>query len=178
MSKAGARSITPEDVRALVSYDPLTGAMTYKTRQPGKYGDARAIKIFNTLYAGKSLTKIKYANGVFYSTVWGVRMPSLRVAWMLDQGTVPDEVVPRDGDQSNTAASNLQNVSTRHRNRRNNTIPSNNTSGYRGVHWCNTYNLWIAQIDGKFLGRFAKKESAVAARRAAEIKYGYKVADT
>jgi len=47
------------------------------------------------------------------------------------------------------------------------------------VHWCNTWNRWIAQINingkRKKLGSFTDVESAIQARKDAEIEYGYHV---
>lgn len=53
-------------------------------------------------------------------------------------------------------------------------MPSN-TSGYTGVKWEKRRNLWLAEIQFKskiyYLGRYKKKEDAIAARKEAEEKY-------
>jgi hypothetical protein len=52
---------------------------------------------------------------------------------------------------------------------------SSNTSGYKGVTFCKTTNMWRSQItfEGKtiFLGRFDTKEEAYAAYKIAAIVY-------
>ena len=54
-------------------------------------------------------------------------------------------------------------------------INKNNTSGYRGVTYSKRYKKWVAQIShnrkNHILGRFDRKEDAIAARKAGEIKY-------
>ena len=54
-------------------------------------------------------------------------------------------------------------------------INKNNTSGYRGVTYSKRYKKWVAQIShnrkNHILGRFDRKEDAIAARKAGEVKY-------
>jgi hypothetical protein len=58
-------------------------------------------------------------------------------------------------------------VCTPNQNTVNSRISTRNTSGYRGVHWCNTYRIWRASIkDGsayRTIGRFNSAEEAAAA---------------
>lgn len=57
----------------------------------------------------------------------------------------------------------------------NDTPPVNNTSGTKGVSWCKDRNKWEAYIaiNNKkiHLGRYAKLEDAIKARKAAEDEY-------
>jgi len=52
-----------------------------------------------------------------------------------------------------------------------------NTSGTMGVSWYKDRKKWYARISSDdeviFLGMFDHKEDAIAARKAAEVKYGY-----
>lgn len=54
-------------------------------------------------------------------------------------------------------------------------LNSNNSSGIKGVYWCNSREKWVASIkvNGKreFLGYFNDKEEARVHRREAEIEY-------
>ncbi len=56
-------------------------------------------------------------------------------------------------------------------------IPSHNTSGVMGVYWVKRLSRWEARIsiDNKEipLGTHAHKSDAIAARKAAEVKYGF-----
>ena len=62
-------------------------------------------------------------------------------------------------------------------NTRNASRRSDNKSGHTGVHLDKASNKWEAQIQikgkSKYLGQFIKKADAIAARVAANIKYGY-----
>lgn len=59
---------------------------------------------------------------------------------------------------------------------------SDNTSGYRGVHWLKPSSRWVATISvggkRKFLTSTKDLQKAIAVRKAAELKYfGYSVED-
>jgi hypothetical protein len=60
-------------------------------------------------------------------------------------------------------------------NRRNAERREGNKSGYKGVHWCNRDQRWIARIvtSGKsiYLGRFLSPEEAHAAYRNAVARH-------
>ena len=56
-------------------------------------------------------------------------------------------------------------------------VRATSKSGYRGVHWCNTYQKWIAKImlnqKSFFIGRFDdKKEAALAYNERAKELFG------
>ena len=55
------------------------------------------------------------------------------------------------------------------------TPPKNNTSGHKGISWDADRKMWIAYINVHnkrvFLGRYAKLDAAVEARKRAEEKY-------
>jgi hypothetical protein len=81
-----------------------------------------------------------------------------------------------DGNGLNNRSDNLRLV-THQENHKNRKLGSNNDSGHQGVSWHNARQKWGAYIwvggKNKFLGYFDKFEDAAAARRAADIKYGY-----
>lgn len=77
--------------------------------------------------------------------------------------------------------SNLR-IGTKAENMRNTQKPITNTSGYKGVYWNKSRQLWVAQIacginskNGKkkcyYLGSYKNIEDAIAARKAGEEKY-------
>ena len=77
-----------------------------------------------------------------------------------------DHIQPADGSHAQDRLSNLR-IASRSQNLMNQTIRSNNTSGYKGVSWQKTVNQWKAQIVScgrhKYLGLFATPEAAALA---------------
>lgn len=100
-----------------------------------------------------------------------------RIAWCLVKGSWPAQEIDHiNGDRADNRLANLRSVS-RAKNQRNQKMPSTNTSGVVGVCRHNQSSKWRAEIyaSGKqvCLGVFDEKAEAVAARKAAERKYGY-----
>ena len=64
---------------------------------------------------------------------------------------------------------------TKKQNAENSRIPSNNTSGYKGVSWHKKASKWLAQIwhggSREYLGLFTNKKDAISARKKAEREY-------
>jgi hypothetical protein len=87
-----------------------------------------------------------------------------------------DEVDHIDGNGTNNIWNNLRAV-TRADNAKNMRKSSANTSGVTGVVWIKRIKSWKSQImvNGccKYLGYFRSKEEAIAARKAAEVLYGF-----
>lgn len=69
------------------------------------------------------------------------------------------DVDHKDGDTLNNQRENLR-LATRSQNNANSKIPKTNTSGYKGVSFCNERKLWHASIKSKSLGRFDSPEEA------------------
>jgi len=99
-----------------------------------------------------------------------------RLAYLYMKGWMPVEVDHEDHIRDNNSWGNLK-PATHIINGRNKALTSTNTSGVCGVHWDKSRGKWQAgaMVDGKtiHLGRFDKFEDAVAARKAADIKYGF-----
>lgn len=62
-------------------------------------------------------------------------------------------------------------------NGKNSALSSINKSGFTGVHWNKRCSKWVANIGvngkNKYLGSFPDINEAIAARAAANIKFGY-----
>lgn len=87
----------------------------------------------------------------------------------------PNEIVDHvNGDRLDNRKSNLR-LCTNAENSRNANISKNNTSGYKGVSWDKSRNLWHAQImvDKRtiHIGRFGDKLEAAKAYNKAAVKY-------
>ena len=80
----------------------------------------------------------------------------------------------KDRNPFNNRKENLRKASFAE-NAQNSSIHKNNTSGFTGVHWDKTHNVWIVQIGyhnkRKKIGSFVNKKDAVIARLKAELEY-------
>lgn len=84
------------------------------------------------------------------------------------------EVDHVDHNPLNNRRSNLR-LCTHSLNLKNRLLSSNNTTGFQGVYLDKRRKIWYARIivDGKYihLGHFSDKESAISARKKAELKH-------
>lgn len=147
-------------------YDQETGVMYWKVRR------------HNGIYPGDVAGKRNKRRGYIHIWLDGVLHLGHRVAWEINNGEIPDNKVidhinhvPWDNRMSNLRmVSQIDNM-------RNNKKSSRNKSGYTGVMWREKEQKWLASITVNrvrvYLGRFEDKEDAIAARKAAEIKYGF-----
>jgi HNH endonuclease len=88
-------SITQEQLRALLCYDPVSGEFTRRTQQ----GMARV---------GMPVGRKYHANGCVYISVCGGRWPAQQLAWLYFHGVWPDrEVIFKDGVRHNVSIWNL-----------------------------------------------------------------------
>lgn len=100
-----------------------------------------------------------------------------RVIWLMAFGVWPsDQIDHIDGNRGNNLLSNLRDVVSRE-NSKNQKLRKTNSSGVPGVSWNSRDHRWQAHISGNgkriHLGYFTDLDSAVAARKAAELTHGY-----
>ena len=169
-------SITIEQLRETLKYDPSTGKFTWCRRTEDYPASLASIRAFNTILAGKQVYEENH-RGYGRMTLLGRRYKSHRVAWAMHTGEWPaDQVDHINGDRADNRIKNLREA-TQTDNSRNTKIPANNMSGVIGVYWDKVARRWRASIAGagkqKHLGTFENFDDAVAARAAAEVKYGY-----
>lgn len=153
--------LTRERLRHFLIYDPETGVFTRRISS----GTARSGDV-----AGCTRP-----DGYIYISVEGRQYLAHRLAWLDQHGYLPpDHTDHIDGDRRNNRIANLR-PATCAENLRNSRTPVNNTSGAKGVYWSKKRRKWVAQIAyGRSvinLGGFTRKESAIAARRAAEAEF-------
>lgn len=147
---ARGQSLSAEDVRDVLSYEPETGILRWKrTGARRQAGD-----VAGTYSKGYVLVGIGYH---LYK--------AHRLAWLIHYGRWPDGQVDHiDGNRSNNSIANLREASCR-QNARNRPKQGNNSSGYKGVSLLK--GRWRAQIttaDGhKHIGMFDTPELAYAA---------------
>lgn len=162
----------PSFIREIMSYDAKSGFLYWKHRKDMP-------KTWNTRFANKKVkTNGSNQTGIKYN---GQRFHMLyhRLLWCHYYGKWPESNLVIDhinGDNSDNTIDNLRLV-THTENNRNRSTPKDNTSGHVGLYWMNSKKKWLVQIgsNGKnvHVGYFKNKDAAIAARKEAEIKYGY-----
>jgi hypothetical protein len=173
-------NITPEIVRALLDYDPATGALSWLPRTPDVFCDDDMMTAdvrcagWNNRYAGKPALMGKTRNGYLGGRIFDINVLAHRIAFAHCNGFFPEEVDHLNGDRTDNRAANLR-AATKLENRRNqkrrdNPLPT-------GIYWNRNRRRFVAQIGvnygTKYLGSFSDLDAAVAARRQAERHYGF-----
>lgn len=157
--------MTADEARRRLNYDPATGKITWKLRSPSasKTGKCGCIvKRRHTHYININIDDM--------------RLYAHRLAWLIMTGEWPIGIDHIDGNGTNNAWNNLREVGQA-QNRKNMRMAVTNTSGFTGVHWDCIHHQWYSQIrsSGKqiHLGTFTNIDDAIAARKAAEVRYGF-----
>lgn len=84
--------------------------------------------------------------GYWTLQVRGHKYLSHRVVWALHHGDPdPLTVDHKDNDRGNGRIENLR-LATKAQQMYNQPITSRNTTGVKGLSWCNTRNLWVGQV--------------------------------
>lgn len=170
-----------EDLRALLAYDPLTGGLTWKHRDPstfnvGRYPVERIAKRWNSQFAGTAAMTTVSPSGYRYGAIRDEKLYAHRVIWKFAYGSDPDVIDHINGDPGDNRLTNLRSV-THAENGRNVKVPADNSSGRVGVRWNDECGKWRAEIQAngrrEYLGSFATFEAAAGARRAAEQRLGF-----
>lgn len=168
--------ITQEDLLEVFKYDAETGSLTWRKRPLSHFTSDGHFKRWNKRYAGTLAFLQVDKDGYLAGTVYGLRMMSHRVIWMLVFGEWPENIDHINGVRHDNRLKNLRNVSCSE-NSKNMRMPIKNKSGQSGVCWHKREQKWYSQI--KFnkkmihLGCFDDFNDAVIARKAAELKYGF-----
>ena len=163
MSKTVIYTLTQAELKATVTYNPETGAFT---RVPSRYTQWKA-----------RVCKTRDKDNYIIMKVYGTMYRSHRLAFLYMTGKFPvDQVDHRNGIEDDNRWENLREADN-HIQQHNRKKGVKNTSGYIGVHLNRKSNKYHAtmRVDGNkiFLGGFDKIEDAVAARKKADVKYGY-----
>ena len=103
------------------------------------------------------------ASGYRVITINGKKIHAHRLIWLWHNKTLPLMVDHINRDTLDNRIENLREADYV-RNAYNSKLKSDNTSGVKGVSWCNTYNRWVVQMYAnrqKVTGRFKTFEEAV-----------------
>jgi len=157
-------NVSLERLKQVLRYDPDTGHFTWRVEI--KKGQVKAEDRAGA-HLAPTQRKALISND-------GIRYAAHRLAWFYQYGEWPNERIDHvDGDSSNNRISNLRQA-THSQNMHNRKRCSRNTSGAKGVFWCEHRNKWRARIgnNGKTqsLGRYDTIEEAREAYRIAAEK--------
>lgn len=146
-----------EEVRKLLSYDPLTGVFSW--RQSGKGRNSGAAGAVG-------------GNGYRQITIRGRKYQAHRLAVLYVSGRWPvGDVDHINGDRDDNRVANLRSVSRALNMQNQHVIQSRSKSGVRGVSWHVAAAKWAARIGKIHLGLFDSIEEAASARVKAELAY-------
>lgn len=155
--------ITQEALKEQLYYNPETG---YFIR---RVVNSRCVKV-------GEIAGCVVRHGYISIMVNNKSYPAHHLALLYMTGEMPKEVDHINHIEGDNRWVNLRAV-THQENQRNRSMNKNNSSGFNGVRFDNSREMWRAQIGingvHKNLGRFKNIEDAIAARKAANIKYNY-----
>lgn len=174
-------SLSLNDLRELVRYEPETGAIYWLHRDPRWFSGERHRKAWmacwNSRYPGNRADTVLDSKGYPIVRVLGEKFFAHRLAFALIFDRWPERHIDHiDGNRTNNRIANLREVD-QGANQRNRGLTRANTSGVVGVSWRERDKRWVATIRNRgrneFLGHFTTKEAAVAARQAAAERLGF-----
>jgi hypothetical protein len=162
-----APTLTAEQLRAKLDYDPLTGVLTWRHRDD-------VLPRVNKRFVGKPAGCDDGQYGYISIRLLDRLYQAHRLVWLHVTGEWPDRLIDHvDLDPKNNRWDNLR-LATKGQNMMNQEAPRHNTSGIKGVTWNAREHKWQAQIqvDGKnhHLGTYERIEDAAEARRSAATR--------
>lgn len=154
-----------ERLNELFLYMPETGNILNLTSKKGAAG------------VGELAGSVCSNSGYRVICVGGCGFRSHRIAWKMYYGQDPEDQIDHINQiRDDNRIVNLR-AATNRVNSKNIKLPANNTSGFIGVGRASTGNNWYARIcvNGKMLALGCHKDisDAIAARKEANIKYGF-----
>lgn len=171
--------ISPEELRELISCNPLTGELLWKEREPARFtatpgrSAAHQCSLWNSRWAGKSAVAQITAEGYLQGRILGRSYCAHRIVWAIAKGEWPKGYLDHiNGIRSDNRIQNLRDVDDEG-NARNAAIRHDNSSGQQGVFLRRSTGRWHAQIGNKYLGSFRTFAEAVSVRKAAEVELDY-----
>lgn len=169
--------ITPDLIRKMIDYDPLTGWLTWRERGKEFFAHETAWKIWHKRYPGTRALATDNGQGYGSGSFLGYRFAAHRVVWAHYYGNWPQYTIDHiNGVRDDNRIVNLRDVTSKEnsKNQRRNSL---NTSGVSGVRKPRGRKTWYAGItkDGErvHLGSFQTKAEAIAVRKAAEAELGF-----
>lgn len=157
------------------------GEVEWKERPKSHFLTDPKWSMWNTRWSGTPALATDNGKGYLTGTLTILaqryRLQRHRVIYAMHHGKWPEGLVDHiDGDPSNNKIENLR-VATNSENLRNCRRSLANKSGATGVFWFERTKRWMVSIghQGKqiHLGYYQDKDEAIAARKEAEVRFGY-----
>jgi len=165
--------ISQEYLKSRLTYCQDTGVFTWLPISEA--ATSRALSTWNARYSGKMAGTFD-SKGYLRVQLLGKLRALHRLAFLYVTGELPHEVDHINGAPHDNRWINLR-AATRSSNCRNIRLSATNKSGVVGVCWATKEGKWIVQIIGNNGDRkkwaFDNLFDAVAARKSAELKFGY-----
>jgi HNH endonuclease/AP2 domain len=160
--------ITQEYLKSILDYNARTGLFKWKRRHD-------CSSHWNGRWSGKNAGWLDAKKGYLEIGINNKKYYAHRLAWLYITGEWPKEVDHKNGVKSNNRFSNLR-PSSHIDNQRNKGLTKRNSSGYKGVFFCNQKKKYVARIiiDNKrsiHLGSFTNPKVAHLAYCQAAKKY-------
>ena len=163
-------------LKSVLHYDPDTGVFTWRERPRSMFSCDRIHASWNATWSGKTAGG---ATGYGYITVKVLNKgyQAHRLAFLYMTGSFPpDQTDHVNGERNDNRWENLRAV-TNSENGKNQKRRCTNTSGVMGVYWNTSCKRWQSyiKVNGhyKYIGVFANKDAAIAARKEAEQQYSF-----
>jgi len=168
--------LTQGVLRELIHYSPDTGVFTWLERDRRWFQYDGACDYWNAQYSGKIAGWVN-EKGYRIIRVLGPSYRAHRLAFLYMTGSFPPNQVDHIyGVRDDNRWKHIR-LAVNTENQQNTSLRKNNTSGTVGVYRCGGKEKWQAQIGVNekiiHLGSFVRLEDAAAARKAAEVKYGF-----
>lgn len=161
-------------LRECFDYDPDTGLLTWRERPRSHFATPYQHALWASRWAGRPAFRELDRDGYCGGRLDGRRRKAHRIIWKWLHGSEPIQVDHIDRNRSNNRANNLRSV-THLENMKNRNRQANNTTGCTGI--VRHRDRWSARIkvEGRvhYLGVFDDLEDAKAARREAELRFGF-----
>lgn len=157
-------SLTQEELKSQISYDPLTGNFYRISRVKGSNAPLGLITTNPTEF------------GYIRIRVLGKKYMAHRLAYLYMKNAWPEQIDHKDQNRSNNRWDNLV-ESTDALNRKNLSRRASNNTGVSGVIWDKQRQRYVVRITYNYkqhwLGQFKTLPEAIAAREAANRKFNF-----
>ncbi len=163
-----------EYLQECFDYNEELGELIWKVRPLHHFKSSNGMNIFNSKYVNKIAGTIHNVTNYKIVNIRGTGYSAQRLIFKLKTGQEPTFFIDHiNGIRNDNRWDNLREA-TMSQNCCNRKIKSTNLSGYTGVRWVASHNMWRAEINYKkithHLGYFKNKEDAIKARRDAELE--------